>query len=73
VSAVRGILAHAPAGDVVLVGHGTAWTVLHAALLGVEADLAWWSGLAMPDVRVLPRQSPRQSPGSPGPDDMLDA
>ncbi|HEX3931015.1 MAG TPA: histidine phosphatase family protein [Nocardioides sp.] len=69
VSAVRGILEHAPEGDVVLVGHGTAWAVLHATLLGVEADLAWWSGLAMPDVRVLRRQSP----GSPGPDDMLDA
>jgi hypothetical protein len=38
-----------------LVGHGTGWTLLRAALLGEEADLAWWSGLvwsrlAMPDV-----------------------
>jgi broad specificity phosphatase PhoE len=48
--AVVGILEVRPATDVVLVGHGTAWTLVRAALLDEEPDLAWWSGLAMPDV-----------------------
>jgi broad specificity phosphatase PhoE len=49
-SAVAGILDQHRDRDVVLVGHGTAWTVLRAALLGEEPDVGWWSRLAMPDV-----------------------
>ena len=40
-------------GDLVLVGHGTAWTVLVAALTGHPPDLAAWERLAMPDVWVV--------------------
>ncbi len=40
--------------DVVLVGHGTAWTVLVAALTAAPFDLVVWSNLAMPDVIELP-------------------
>jgi broad specificity phosphatase PhoE len=47
---VAGIVDVHPTGDVVLVGHGTAWTLLRAALLDEEPDLDWWAGLAMPDV-----------------------
>jgi broad specificity phosphatase PhoE len=36
--------------DVVLVGHGTAWTVLVAELTGRPPDLARWESLAMPDL-----------------------
>lgn len=36
--------------DVVLVGHGTAWTVLAADLSGHVADLERWRSLGMPDV-----------------------
>jgi broad specificity phosphatase PhoE len=39
--------------DVVLVGHGTAWTVLVASLTGAEPDLDRWAALAMPDLLVL--------------------
>jgi broad specificity phosphatase PhoE len=52
--AVRRILA-AHAGDVVLVGHGTAWTALRAALTGTPPDLDAWAALAMPDVWALER------------------
>lgn len=37
------------AGDVVLVGHGFAWTLLVAALTDREPDLASWRAMAMPD------------------------
>lgn len=37
----------------VLVGHGTAWTLLVAELTGSPADLARWDTLAMPDVIVV--------------------
>jgi broad specificity phosphatase PhoE len=50
VTAVSGILDQHRTRDVVLVGHGTAWTLLRAALLGQEPDLDWWSRLAMPDL-----------------------
>jgi len=50
VSAVAGILDVHPAGDVVLVGHGTAWTLVISALEAKPADLDTWSRLAMPDV-----------------------
>lgn len=36
--------------DVVLVGHGTAWTVLAATLTGTEPDLDRWARLGMPGV-----------------------
>jgi broad specificity phosphatase PhoE len=51
--AVRGILATHHEMDVVLVGHGTAWTALVAALTGNEPDLTRWAQLRMPDVIVL--------------------
>lgn len=50
VTAVRKILAEHPGRDVVLVGHGTAWTLLTAVLAGTEPDLERWRNLAMPDV-----------------------
>jgi broad specificity phosphatase PhoE len=50
VSAVAGILDVHPVGDVVLVGHGTAWTLLVSALTGRPPDLDAWARLAMPDV-----------------------
>lgn len=48
--AVAGILATRRGGDVVLVGHATAWTLLLAALRGAAPDLDAWARLAMPDV-----------------------
>lgn len=54
VSAVAGILGRHPGRDVVLVGHGTAWTLLRSALLAEPPDLAWWARLAMPDVVHYP-------------------
>jgi broad specificity phosphatase PhoE len=50
VAAVAGILGVHPSGDVVLVGHGTAWTLLVAALTGQDPDLDAWARLEMPDV-----------------------
>ena len=50
VAAVRKILAEHPGRDVVLVGHGTAWTLVAAALAGTEPDLERWRTLEMPDV-----------------------
>ena len=49
-NAVAGILDQHRTRDVVLVGHGIAWTLLRAALLGEEPDLDRWSRLAMPDL-----------------------
>ena len=49
-AAVRKIFAEHPGRDVVLVGHGAAWTLLAAALTGTEPDLERWRTLAMPDV-----------------------
>ncbi len=37
------------AGEVVLVGHGTAWTVLVAAITGQPPDLEAWRTMSMPD------------------------
>jgi broad specificity phosphatase PhoE len=51
--AVRGILSAHAGEDVVLVGHGTAWTVLVAELTGAAPDLDRWRALAMPDLIVL--------------------
>ncbi len=50
VHAVAGILATHRETDVVLVGHGTAWTCLVSALRGEPPDLGAWARLAMPDV-----------------------
>ena len=50
VGSVEGILAEYGDSDVVLVGHGTAWTVLAAALTGTEPDLDRWRAMAMPDL-----------------------
>jgi broad specificity phosphatase PhoE len=36
--------------DLILVGHGTAWTCLIADLTGRAPDLETWANLAMPDV-----------------------
>jgi broad specificity phosphatase PhoE len=50
VAAVAGILETRADHDVVLVGHGTAWTLLRSALAGEPPDLDWWARLAMPDL-----------------------
>lgn len=50
VAAVRPILAAHAGEDVVLVGHGTAWTALVAELTGAPPDLDRWVSLRMPDV-----------------------
>ncbi len=50
VAAVRTLLAARPQGDLVLVGHGTAWTVLVAALTDRPPDLDRWRALGMPDL-----------------------
>jgi broad specificity phosphatase PhoE len=50
VRAVDGILAAYATDDVVLVGHGTAWTALAAALTGTQPDLDKWHALQMPDL-----------------------
>ena len=55
VRAVEGILAAYGDDDVVLVGHGTAWTVLAAALTATEPDLDRWRALQMPDLVVVER------------------
>jgi broad specificity phosphatase PhoE len=62
VTAVEGILDQHPGHDVVLVGHGTAWTLVRSALTGEPPDLDWWTRLAMPDVAYLADE---------GRDDML--
>lgn len=46
--------------EVVLVGHGTAWTLAVAALGGTTPDLARWRTMAFPDVLVVPA-----APGGP--------
>ncbi|KRE94688.1 hypothetical protein ASG76_09785 [Nocardioides sp. Soil774] len=53
VPAVRRVLDVHGDDDVVLVGHGTAWTLVVAALTGEPPDLARWEALEMPDVIVL--------------------
>lgn len=49
-AAVRRILAAHADADLVLVGHGTAWTALRAELTGTDPDLRAWADLLMPDV-----------------------
>ena len=53
VPAVRRVLDVHGDDDVVLVGHGTAWTLVVAALTDEPPDLARWEALEMPDVIVL--------------------
>lgn len=53
VPAVRRVLDVHGHDDVVLVGHGTAWTVLVADLTGRPPDLDRWKSLAMPDVLTV--------------------
>ncbi len=48
--AVRALVADHPGTDLVLVGHGTAWTVLVASLTGERPDLDRWAAMAMPDL-----------------------
>lgn len=55
VAAVRRIVSENHGKDVVLVGHGTAWTLLAAELSGTEPDLERWRTMAMPDVIVVER------------------
>lgn len=50
VPAVRRILDVHDAEDVVLVGHGTAWTLVAADLAGGPPDLERWAALRMPDL-----------------------
>ena len=58
VPAVRRVLDVHHDQDVVLVGHGTAWTLVAAALSGQTPDLQRWAALAMPDVIVVPVTTP---------------
>ena len=56
VTAVRRILDVHGDDDVVLVGHGSAWTLLEADLTGVDPDPARWRSLGMPAlITVSPR------------------
>jgi len=48
--AVRRILTDHPDEEVVLVGHGTAWTLLVAELTRARPDLEAWAALRMPDL-----------------------
>jgi broad specificity phosphatase PhoE len=48
--AARAIIEAHPNDELVLVGHGTAWTVLAAALTGVGPDLDRRAALGMPDL-----------------------
>ena len=53
VRAAEGALATYRDADVVMVGHGTAWTVLAAVLTGSEPDLDRWRALRMPDLTTV--------------------
>ncbi len=53
VPAVRRVLEVHKDQDVVLVGHGTAWTVVVAELTGRPPDLERWDRLAMPDLLTV--------------------
>lgn len=54
VPAVCHVVATHP-GDIVLVGHGTAWTLVAAELTGTAPDLGRWARLRMPDVIEVAR------------------
>ncbi|MEC9052844.1 MAG: histidine phosphatase family protein, partial [Actinomycetota bacterium] len=53
VPAVRRLLDVHADQDLVLVGHGTAWTVLVAALSDAPPDLARWADSTTPDLWTL--------------------
>ncbi|WP_183095572.1 histidine phosphatase family protein [Nocardioides stalactiti] len=53
VGAVRALVADHASLDLVLVGHGTAWTVVVADLAGSAPDLDRWRALAMPDLLAV--------------------
>lgn len=53
VAAVTEITRTTAADDVVLVGHGTTWTLLVAALTATPPDVAAWCGMTMPDHCVI--------------------
>lgn len=48
VGAVRALLHETP-GDLVLVGHGTAWTLTVSELTGAPVDLVAWERMGLPD------------------------
>jgi broad specificity phosphatase PhoE len=60
VTAARTILRVHEGEDVVLVGHGTAWTLLLAELTGTQADPDRWRALGMPDLITI--ENPIPSP-----------
>ncbi len=49
VAVVRTLLAAHPGPELVLVGHGTAWTLLVGALTDSPPDVAAWAAMRMPD------------------------
>jgi broad specificity phosphatase PhoE len=53
VRSVEGILLSHPGTDVVLVGHGTAWTLVAAAMTDTEPDLDRWRAMTMPDLLAV--------------------
>lgn len=53
VPVVHRILAGHPDDQIVLTGHGTAWTLLVSELTGRTPDLEAWSSLQMPDLWVV--------------------
>lgn len=60
VDTALGVLAAFPDDDIVLVGHGTAFTLLVGALIGTPPDVNAWSALRMPDhcaLRLLPEDA----------------
>jgi broad specificity phosphatase PhoE len=54
VAAVRRILDIHGDEDIVLVGHGTAWTLVVAELTGRPPDLDRWAAMTMPDLLEVP-------------------
>jgi broad specificity phosphatase PhoE len=58
VRAAEEVLSSNPGREVVLVGHGTAWTLLASELSRCEPDLDRWAALGMPDVWVVPAALP---------------
>lgn len=60
VDTALGVLGAFPDDDIVLVGHGTAFTLLVGALTGAPPDVGAWTKLRMPDhcaLRLLPEDA----------------
>lgn len=53
VAATQRLLDRLPGKDLVLVGHGIAWTLLIADFTETDADPESWAALGMPDLVVL--------------------